>query len=232
MKRNFHVYIVESPNAPDLYHGRFEGEALEKTIKLSDLSCSRRLVVNREAFTAAFLVGIKKYFEASGMPLVIHISAHGNEEGIQLSSGETVSWEELRKLLITINEVLKGTLIVCMSSCKGYSGIRMAMRDDNSPLPFLAIIGPISEPTWGETNIAFATFYHLFAKGEEPAKAVEAMKIASGNRGFILDYAISARKTYLNLLKTYPNKINQPVAVSTLESVTPKDQSTLIKALK
>lgn len=228
-RRKFHVYVIESPSPIDLYKSRFEGNSLKETLKMSGIPSSYRLTVNKEAFNAAFLVGMKEYLERSKTLPIIHISAHGNKDGLQLTDGQIVAWDELKELLCPVNRALKGLLIVSMSSCEGFNGTRMAMDDDD--FPFLAIIGNDANPTWSETNIGYSTFYHLFAKGEDPARAVEAMRIASGNKDFYLDLAIRARERYLAALKKYIKPLNQSIAVSTITEAIPKKNDTIEKAL-
>ncbi len=199
--RKFHVYIIESPSPVDLYHKRFEGEALRATLELSQIPASHCLAVSYSAFTAAFHVGLVEHFGAVKNPPIIHISAHGDDEGIQLTSGEVVTWETLRKFLQPVNQILKdqGGFILCMSTCKGAAGCKMAMDDDE--YPFRGVVGNNEEPTWSETNIGFATFYHLFAKGCTMFDCVEAMKVSSGNEHFTFIEAATARRAYLNTIK-------------------------------
>jgi hypothetical protein len=221
--RKFHVYIIESPSAVDLYHKRFEGESLQKTLQLSGIDSSNRLAVNLESFKAAFYVGFKEYFETNSTPPFIHISAHGNSEGIELTSKERVGWEDLKLLLLPVNKVLKGGLLVSMSSCHGSSGCRMAMNDDD--FPFAAVIGSTGSPTWSETNIGYSAFYHLFHKGNDLTDCLKGMKTASGNSDFTLISSKTARQSYLEVIQ---NK----AAINTIERNTPEGvPNSLTKAL-
>lgn len=143
----FFVYVIESPSPVDLYHRRSEGEMLRQAINLNQIACTLRLAVNLEAFTAAIRIGLHEAMEAFPNTIpILHISAHGFSEGIQLSSGEVVLWHQLRELLIPVNQALSGSLIVCMSTCEGYSGSRMAMVPESNDHPFWAIIGNCGKP--------------------------------------------------------------------------------------
>ena len=118
----FFVYIVESPSAPDLYRGRSEGALVPNALGLDQIPCLSRTAINREAFEAALQIGLPEAMKQfAGRYPMLHLSAHGASEGIQLSSGETISWPELRELLVPINESLGGDLLLCMSACEGYS---------------------------------------------------------------------------------------------------------------
>jgi hypothetical protein len=141
---------------------------------------------------------------------VIHISAHGSQEGVQFTTGESITWDELRLWLKPINKALNGMLLLCMSSCHGYSGIRMAMDLHDEADPFLALIGNGRTPTWPETAVAFTTLYHLLGNGHYLKNAVSAMYIASGNPEFYLQYATQSKQSYTD----YLNNLNliTPVA--------------------
>ena len=163
----FFVYIVESPSAPDLYHGRSEGTLVANALGLDHIPSVSRTAINREAFEAALQIGLPeamKQFE--GRYPVLHLSAHGAAAGIQLSSGDVISWPELRELLVPINESLGGALLLCMSACKGYSACQMAMQpQDDAKHPYFAMVGNFGEPTWSDTAVSYLAFYHLLAKG-------------------------------------------------------------------
>jgi hypothetical protein len=133
---------------------------------------------------------------------ILHISAHGFADGIQLCSGEILTWAELRNLLVPINRALSGSLIVCMSTCEGHSGSRMAMVEGESEHPYYAIVGNISQPTWPETAVAFTTLYHLIANGRYLTDAVVAMRAASGNDSFFITTAEDSKHGYLEYIKS------------------------------
>jgi hypothetical protein len=97
---------------------------------------------------------------------VLHISAHGNDDGIQLSDKTILNWNDLRDLLLPINKALKGALILCMSSCSGFLACTMAMHPEGENHVFFEVVGNTGSPTWSETAVAYAAFYHLLAKGK------------------------------------------------------------------
>jgi len=210
----FFVFVIESPSAVDLYHRRSEGEIIRQAVELNGIRCAVKTAINLQSFHACLAVGLVEQMsvQAGFMPL-LHISAHGSNDGIQLSDGYIMPWHELREHLRPINEALGGSLVVCMSSCEGYSGIRMAMTIDQTPLPFFALIGCSEKPTWGETAVAYATLYHQLWRGEYVADAVNAMCIASGNQMFFLQHAENSRQGYIQ----YLSKVNVVEAQVNLE---------------
>ena len=213
----FFVYVIESPSPVDLYHRRSESELLRQAIGLNQIECTLRLAINLEAFTASINIGLTEAMEAFPNKIpILHLSAHGFSDGIQLSSGEVILWDQLRELLIPVNQALSGSLIVCMSTCEGYSGIQMAMKPESNDHPFWAIIGNGDKPTWPETAVAFAAFYHLIANGHNMADAVKAMGIASGNNNFFVTTAEVQKQKFIEYIKN----INTTEVIENLEQKT------------
>ena len=198
----FFVFVTESPSAVDLYHRRSEGEIIQQAVNLNLIPCIVKTAVNLEAFEASFKIGLKEAMEAyPGLFPILHISAHGFADGIQLSSGEVLNWDTLKELLQPINKALSNALIVCLSSCEGFAGIRMAMNREDGDQPFFALVANGAKPLWGDTAVAYSSFYHLIAKGAHLKDAANAMRIASGNEFFWIETAEGARQTYLEHVK-------------------------------
>jgi len=118
-----HVFIIESPSSDDLLQDRREGYALSSALRLADISSSYHLAVTQDAFTKVLEsisqtpASIKRVLRSPSdpsqqgivledsviMPL-IHLSLHGNDSGIALSSGEFILWEQLGDALYKIND--------------------------------------------------------------------------------------------------------------------------------
>lgn len=84
----------------------------------------------------------------NGVPLVptIHIGSHGNEGGIRFPSAESITWLELRDLLVQFARDAermspRGLALIdlCMSSCRGLHAARMF--ESGQPFPCVGIIG-------------------------------------------------------------------------------------------
>ncbi len=201
-KFKFFVYIIESPSEIDIYKNTSEGNLLTHSLTLQGTPCSHKTTISKVAFEAALTFGLEEQMKLFPDLLpIIHISAHGNEEGIALSNNELVTWHDLRTYLLPINNALDGALLLCMSCCHGFSAARMAMYIGEKEHPFYSMVGHYESPTWSETAVGYTTFCHLLGKGYYAFEAVEAMKIASGNDKWVhtiaekqqngfLDYAI------------------------------------------
>ncbi len=201
-KYRFFVYIVESPSAPDLYPGRSEGGLVAQAIGLDSIPSVVRTAINSEAFGAALVMGLPEAMKQyPGLYPILHLSAHGGSEGVQLSSGETVTWTQLRDYLVPVNASLQGGLLLCMSACEGYGACRMAMGIGDAQHPYIAMIGNYGKPTWSDTAVSYLAFYHLLAKGYDIRDAVTAMKAASADLRWVLETADEIRQGFIDFVK-------------------------------
>lgn len=184
-----YVYIVESPSAADLFDGRTEGAALCDTFKLSSLPHSYCLAADIEQFRRAFVLEpgspfTEAFAKHSSGPPIVHLSMHGNTDGIALTSGQLVSWEDLREILSPINNALPDGLMVTFSTCGGAASIRMSMSEDVNHKPFYATIGSIKDVGWKDALIAYSVFYHNWFNGVPASRCLDLMNSASGFYGF------------------------------------------------
>jgi len=156
-----------------------------------------------EAFNAALKIGLPEVMKVYPDRLpVIHISAHGANTGIQLSSGDVLSWADLRPMLAPINESLGGYLLLYMSACEGYSACQMAMQVDDGPHPYFSMVGNFGKPTWSDTAVAYSAFYHLLSKGYNVFEAVGRMKAASGDDNWTAETAEQSKQGYIQYLQS------------------------------
>jgi hypothetical protein len=180
------VYIVESPNPKDLFDGRTEGRILCEALRIAGIATEYRLVTSRAMFDYALtdeFVSLARVRSDQKLP-ILHISAHGNRDGIGLTDGTDLPWADLRHRFIPANEALKGLLIVGLSACDGASARQMAMWESGPP-PFGLLFGHEGDGSWSDLAIGFAAFYHRFIhKNTGLAKSLEAMKMASGSDKF------------------------------------------------
>lgn len=198
----FYVNIIESPSDRDIYFGKSEGSLIQQVVNLNGIPCSVRYAISKDAFIFALTHDLPQVIKSyNDRAPVLHISTHGFPQGIQLSNGDQITWKELREILTPLSEALQGNLLICMSCCSGISACQMAMNVDDTEEPFFAVIGHPKEPTWPDTAVAYATFYHLIAKGHQIDEAVKAMQIASGDAGFQIMTAKRAKQAYIEVLE-------------------------------
>lgn len=197
---NGFVFILESPSDDDLLEGRMEGKALSTAFDLASIPHTYNLVTTKKSLIRALTWKLHEAIKEKNKAPILHISMHGNDEGIGLTNGDFISWAELRKELAPLLNNMQGGLLICMSSCYGTSGCRMAMHED-ADHPFWALVGNSQAALWSDAAVAYITFYHLFFKGIGVEQAVEAMKIASGDRNFMVFNGDFVKKDWSGFIK-------------------------------
>jgi hypothetical protein len=200
----FFVYMIESPSARDAFQDRSEQPLLSAALALSGIHCTTRTVLNLKTLETAFKKDFRRQFRRrnrplkdAGLPLempIIHLSCHGDAEGIELSDGREVSWETLGQLLEPINAALKGNLILCLSACYGFAAKVLAQDEENRP--FGVLVGHEGEPYWSDAAVGYSVFYHLLEKGVTARKAVEAMCTATADPEFKCKSAREIRREW------------------------------------
>jgi hypothetical protein len=196
----FFVHVVESPSSEDLLDGRTEGRVLLEALGLSNVPATYNLVTSRSTLIEALGYRLVEAMDSWGRFPILHLSFHGNSNGVALTDREFISWHDLRQLLLPINQATGGGLIVCLSSCFGASGCRMAMHE-NQPLPFLALVGHPESVCLSDVAVGFVAFYHRLRKGTTVYDAVKAMKSASGDQSFGVLTGTDIHEGYVSFLK-------------------------------
>lgn len=189
--RKFFVHIIESPSSNDLLNNIIEGHLLIEGLRIANIMSTYNLAVDKSSFMEAigerFHDAIKNY----GVPF-LHLSAHGNKNGLELTDKTFIKWTELKNILLPISNALRGNLFLNISSCSGFSACSMAMNFKKE-IPFYGLVGPTGELPLADITIGFVAFYHNFAKGASAEEAIEAMKKASRNNKFEVITAAKAK---------------------------------------
>jgi len=173
--------------------------ALQLVGQLDGIQVGGRFALDREHLQLALVEGLEEFLAIVPIPyiLCLHLGAHGNAEGVELSRGEFVSWAELRDLLTPVCTRTSGMLLLSMASCEGLAANRAAMTLwGEEDLPFILMVGSRGKPTWSETAIGYSTLYHHLQAGRSLDQAVEAMKTASGHDDFVWTDARVVRQEF------------------------------------
>jgi len=195
----FWVYIIESPSPNDLYYNVNEGEILEKTFPLLGIETIKKLTTTSDLFKQALTKDILNFSNIFKRVPVIHISAHGDRNGLSLTDGSTIGWEQLKEFLRPINHTYKDTLIICLSACESWTGCKMTMCSGERP--FFYLIGTIGAPSWRETIVGFTVFYNLLMKKQKFESIIEIINQASGGDYFVGLEAKNIQTAYLNKIE-------------------------------
>lgn len=196
-KVNGFVYVIESPADMDILNGQSEGLVLCNALQLARVPFTYSLVTSPRTFQLCLQERLGQAIAAhQGRLPILHFSMHGNEHGICLSSGDFLSWADLRAALAPLNEAMNGALLISMSSCNGGNGGIMAMHEEDSQV-FWALVGNSGSALWSDAAVAYVTFYHLFFKGRELQECVNAMRIASGDERFLVLFGKDIKQTWI-----------------------------------
>jgi hypothetical protein len=176
------VHIIESPSPQDLLDGREERTSIAQVLTQVGIDCRTYLAVNQEMFIKALFSAIIR--TPTGRRPIVHLSMHGNREGLAFTSGERLSWAELAPRLEVANQNVKdNALLLCLSTCEGLSALEMAWKDmpPEAVFPFHTIVAPQHTIAWSDALVAFVSFYHLVIKRNvEPVAAAKTMNLAAG----------------------------------------------------
>ncbi len=187
-KPKFYVHIIESPSPADLLEGRTEGDTLRSFLQLTDIPCQYHVAVDEVYFNTALTACVLEAVKRFNLPPILHISAHGNEDGIQLtvqrSSGEIVPWDRFGKHLEPLGLFLIDPIGLCMSSCGGALARRMTAPTQAVHVPVRWIVGTGTKVNYADAALAFAAFYRGLQRGESQSDLISAMRHASGVRDF------------------------------------------------
>lgn len=171
------IIIIQSLKDDDLKTGELLYNRLSSTlpIKYPDTSVKFYDVKDKSELAVAFH---KIYTEIEDGELVtLQIETHGCEEGIELTSGELVTWKEFFGIIRPINEKMLNLLLVCMSMC--YGGALITQLEPEKRAPYLAFIGTGSTIKAGVLLDGFAVFYDNYHNLLDTFAAYEAMKGAT-----------------------------------------------------
>jgi hypothetical protein len=166
------IYVIESLRSDDLKTGE---ELYNDIIKLK--LWQKGLYDNCELFQPISKIDffnsiekIKSESEKDSIYPLIHLEMHGSKDGIQVTNGEIINWNELQNRLIELNILCKCNLFLTMATCYGgyiYSTISPSLRT-----PFWGFIGPFETVKAGEVLINFTAFYEEFIESLDINKAV------------------------------------------------------------
>jgi hypothetical protein len=187
------VYVIECPSPEDALEGRGEGETLARTLKLAGIAVHYHLALNEEMVDAAFdkvSAEVRSRSDwAVAMPWV-HLSAHGCDEGLEMSDGTLLYWGVLSRMLETIHNRIGPVLIpeeynqnlpkssLALSSCSAFQNF----VDKTSKPLVQCVVGAVRDVGWCQSLIAFSTFYyHEIHLDRSVMESIYAMNVAAGD---------------------------------------------------
>lgn len=106
---------------------------------------------------------------------IIHFEMHGDIDGIQLSSGEIVPWNELAVRLQKINIELKNKLVAVFALCHGIHFLSVFYEFMNSRTPFAGIIISADFVRVSEIKYGFPKFYEMIINARNGNDAIKGL---------------------------------------------------------
>jgi hypothetical protein len=168
------VYVLESLREGDLKTGQvvYDDVIFPATAQLDGLETRFFLVGNR-ADLALRLADVARSVQLGGRVPIVHLEAHGTDDGLELTDGTIVPWVELAPLLGEINRASRMNLIVVVVSCMGWNLVHAMLPQDRSPL--FMLIGPPEAMFAGDLLVGTKEFYRALFSTFDVNEALAAM---------------------------------------------------------
>ncbi|MDW7729305.1 MAG: hypothetical protein SCJ94_04775 [Bacillota bacterium] len=131
---------------------------------------------------------------------MIHFECHGSPDGLYVTNGEFITWQELRRYLIDINYACRLNLVIVLAACNGYHIIKVAEKLDRAP--FLLIIGPEGEVSTGDVERDFDAFYASFFDDLDGYAALNSLNRSLGPSAWKY-HIMSAEALFINAYVKY-----------------------------
>lgn len=177
MSANMRVFIIECPNPIDLLQGRNEGRSLEQLCKLvgHEVYCFHPKSKDELVMVCRYISSIDREHDGSDnpdLPICIHISSHGEEDGLFFGK-DLVSWNELLLALEPVcakKSIYKGENILTISACEAKEQqftkrIQKAMKENKALKPPKHFFVTADEDVyWNDAVVAWALFYNKLPK--------------------------------------------------------------------
>jgi len=177
MGNRWYIHIIESPNERDLESGRCEGRVLSEMLRLIGIEFEYRMVRTMQDWEEA-LTEFTVLIKGKNRAPLLHISMHGNEDGLALTDGSMITPDELGNQFRRVKTALNGKLITCLSACSGFFPAAYACRGD---VPFgMLLAAPTRQVRWDEAALWFCVFYYRLHRDLDPTKAGMSANAAIG----------------------------------------------------
>lgn len=190
------LFIIEAPSPMDLLQNRAEAPSLEKACTLIGHEVASLVAQSKAEFTkhCLFISDIDWEHDPrrrKGVPLCVHIAAHGNEGGLGFGK-DLVEWEELFDILNPLSQMkyYDGDFILVISAChaaeqKLTSHFRKKVSKASVRPPIYLFTTADDEPTFPDALVSWIVFYHqlptvTLANKDEVKEVLKRVKAAGG----------------------------------------------------
>lgn len=173
MEKPIRLFIIESVNPMDLLQGRTESQALAEICKIIGHEVAVLKAFSKSDFQnlCGYISSIASKHDRNNrknVPLYIHLSAHGNANGLRFGK-DPVGWEEILRTMKPIyNEMLEydGEVVLIISACgagEQYLSVEFEKEwNKNSKFtpPKYIFVTKDKKVVWDDALVSWAMFYH------------------------------------------------------------------------
>lgn len=176
------VYVVESLRSTDRKTGT---ELYDDVIGPAGFRHPKLLTQlaqpsNREQFFEVFHGFVKRATEEDRWPL-LHLETHADKDALELTSGESVLWSELKGVLQALNQASRFNLLVTVAACSGAYLASTISPVDRAPV--WGVIGPAGRIGDDEVLDAFRAFYAEFLANLDGNAALATLRAVEARQG-------------------------------------------------
>tara|TARA_R110002073_G_scaffold299268_1_gene466192 strand:+ start:10052 stop:10714 length:663 start_codon:yes stop_codon:yes gene_type:complete len=166
------IVVIESPNPLDVLQGRSEAQTLAAACKLIGYETATYMVRSLRELreTIQYVATIAQDHDdssATTIPLVVHVSCHGDDDGLQFGQNE-LSWKQLAgvvKPLCTMGFYDPG-FVLSISACgAGKQKLTSTLTediklDDGIRPPRYVFVTADDEVSWDDATVSWVSLYH------------------------------------------------------------------------
>jgi hypothetical protein len=194
------LHVIDAIDEASLKKWGPEAEALQTALKDTSL----KIVPHRADGVPTLIEAINdvrthraSYIDPRHAVPYIHISCHGNKNGLVIGESEQMSWRALSEALLPLLETTDYHLALSLSSCWGYRGGELAYvmsEDYRKRRPYYSLVGPTKKERIPELLATFAEFYRQLFVSYRKLKT--AVKLANEVGPAKLDFTKGSRVRY------------------------------------
>ncbi|UYZ58144.1 hypothetical protein [Hymenobacter latericus] len=168
------IIVIESLPQKERTGQELVNSILGRRAEQHGFLCGYCNVYSAEDFIGA-LEEVKSGAKEDGFLPIIHIEAHGSNQGLEMESGEVITWNILGLHLRHINTLTKNNLLVVLGACYGieiWQQITVITR-----APFWGVLAPLEKVSEATAHESFVNFYEKITdpKFDDFVEAVRAM---------------------------------------------------------
>ena len=166
------ILLIEGPNVLDLLEGRSERNSLEQICKLFEYDVTSFLIQGKDQLEQTLhyvgsIGSIPEQLSSPNDPVIIHLSTHGNSDGIVIGS-DTIYWKSLARYIVRMYSRLfgyPGPVILVLSACETNKQeltkyLRLARKESNIIFPpEYVFFFSDEEIEWKDAVVAWTIFY-------------------------------------------------------------------------